>query len=473
VSGARLLGVIGALSLVLGGCSGTPERAVDRLPLSDCVIGGVSARCGTLDVPENRASGEGRRISLRIAVLPATARVVEPDPVFSLAGGPGDAATDDADQARATLPEVNLHRDIVLVDQRGTGGSNDLRCPTVDDSSQWAADARSCWAGLDGDPRAYTTAWAVDDLDDVRAALGYDRINLYGGSYGATAAQVYLLRHGDHARSAILMSGSLLDFPIFEQFPASSQDALDLVFARCSADPACAAAYPDPAGDLTAITARLDAGPVTLTDPATGRSGQMTRDDLATGIHELLLDTSTAAVLPRLLHSAAAGNWADALAAQPGAEPEESDGPSGLQVMNLTIMCWEPWASLRRAQTDAAAEGSYLRYPDVRAMTLPEDVCAVVPRPPAEAMYGPVTPVDVPVLLMNGAADPQDPPANVAGAREAFPDSVSLTVPNQGHHFAITACQAGILAAFVDRASTTGWSSECLRDTPAPPFDLG
>jgi hypothetical protein len=269
------------------------------------------------------------------------------------------------------------------------------------------------------------------------------------------------------------MSGSLLDFPIFEQFPASSQDALDLVFARCSADPACAAAYPDPAGDLTAITARLDAGPVTLTDPATGRSGQMTRDDLATGIHELLLDTSTAAVLPRLLHSAAAGNWADVLAAQPGAEPEESDGPSGVQVMNLTIMCWEPWASLRRAQTDAAAEGSYLRYPDVRAMTLPEDVCAVVPRPPAEAMYGPVTPVDVPVLLMNGAADPQDPPANVAGAREAFPDSVSLTVPNQGHHFAITACQAGILAAFVDRASTTGWSSECLRDTPAPPFDLG
>jgi pimeloyl-ACP methyl ester carboxylesterase len=109
----------------------------------------------------------------------------------------------------------------------------------------------------------------------------------------------------------------------------------------------------------------------------------------------------------------------------------------------------------------------------VRALTLPEDVCTAVPPPPAEVLYGPATPVDVPVLLMNGEADPQDPPANVAGAGEAFPDSVSLTVPNQGHHFAATPCQTGIFAAFIDRASTTGLPSDCLRDTPAPPFDLG
>lgn len=223
--------------------------------------------------------------------------------MFWLAGGPGDAATNSAGAAVQLLEVVNEQRDVVLVDQRGTGGSHDLRCPQGHVADRWAAELRTCLSGLDGDPRAYTSAWAADDLDEVRAALGYDRINLYGVSYGATAAQVYLQRHPDKARTAILESGTLLGVPIYERLPAASQRALDLLFARCAADAGCQEAFPDPAADLHAVTERLDRGPVDLpvTEPRTGKPGQYTRQDLAPDLLEALSDLRTAVILPRML----------------------------------------------------------------------------------------------------------------------------------------------------------------------------
>ncbi len=271
---------VAALVLALTACqaSSPGRKTPPRLRLAPCMVGDVSAQCGTLSVPENGATGTGKMIQLRVAVVPALNKQRAPDPVFWLAGGPGDAATDSAAAATGLMATVNQQRDLVLVDQRGTGGSNDLRCPQGSDASRWADELRNCLQGLDGDPRAYTTAWAMDDLDDVRAALGYDRINLYGISYGVTAAQVYLQRHPSHVRTALLESGTVLDVPIYERFPAASQHALDLLFARCAADPGCHAAYPDPAADLRAVTARLDRGPINtkLTDPSTGQPIQFT-----------------------------------------------------------------------------------------------------------------------------------------------------------------------------------------------------
>ena len=456
------------LLVVLAACTSSPTSSRPRLALHDCQVAGTVARCGTFAVPEDRSSGNGRNVLLRVAVVPAASGRPLPDPVFWLAGGPGGSAIDDAPLARQTLAGITVDRDLVLVDQRGTGESNDLRCPAGDDPRGWAGAVRACLPSLDGDPRAYTTAWAMDDLDDVRAALGYDRINLYGGSYGASAAQVYLERHADHARSAILAAGTLLDIPVYERFPATSQRALDQLFARCAADAACAAAFPDPAGDLRALTARLDAGPVELTDPATGRSGQFTRADLGPGVHGALLDAATAAALPRLLHSAAAGDWADVLALVASGQDQPAADRAGLQMMELTILCSEPQERLLRSETDTA--GSYLSYDDVRTLTVPEDVCGAVPRPPPAALYAAPAPVDVPVLLINGDADPQDPPGNVAGAGRLFPDSLALTVPYEGHHYASTPCQAGIFQAFLVHAATSEVDAGCLQESRPPPL---
>jgi pimeloyl-ACP methyl ester carboxylesterase len=451
--------VVAALS------SGDRAPSNEPLALAPCLVGGVAALCGTLAVPENRATDSGRVISLKVAVVRAQGER-RPDPVFWLAGGPGVAATDDLPGAVRFLQAVNAERDLVFVDQRGTGGSNRFECPQGSDPDRWALELRACLAALPADPAAFTTAWAMDDVDDVRRALGYERVNLYGGSYGATAAQVYVQRHPQWVRSATLIAGTLLEIPIFERFPANSQRAFDLVLARCARDPVCRGAYPDPAADLLAVAARLDEDAVDLpvTDPSTGAPARFTRSMLGPGVHSLLKDPATAALVPRVLHSASRGDWADVMAIAPA--PDGAGSPSWL-LMNLTILCHEPWARLDAAATTTAGAGSYLSYTDVRALTVPERLCAVVPRPAAAALYAPPAPVSVPMLFINGDADPQDPPANVASADRTYTDSVTITAVGESHQFAGAGCLAEVVDAFVDTASTRGVPSECLTRRPA------
>jgi pimeloyl-ACP methyl ester carboxylesterase len=425
-----------------------------------------------MSVPENRTTGSGRTIDLRVVVVGSRGSEHAADPIFWLAGGPGGGAAEDAPAAVQFLQWANLRRDLVFVDQRGTGGSNNLECPQGTDSARWADELRDCLGALSADPRAYTTAWAMDDLDDVRSALGYETVNLYGGSYGATAAQVYLQRHPTRVRTATLMGGSLLDVPLFERFPVNSQRALDLLFAACATDPGCHKAFPDPAGDLRAVAERLDRGSVDLpvTNPATGRPVRAERRDLGPAVHSLLVNAQTAALLPAVLHAAAEGDWSPiADLVTRSTQPAE---PSWL-VMNLTIMCHEPWARVRPTQTAIASTRSYLDYADVQALTVPKDVCAVVPRPPEPALYAPLVVVNAPVLFINGDADPQDPPANVVLATATYPDSIALTAPGEAHQFAGVACLADIVSTFIERASTQALPAGCLIPGPAQTFDLG
>jgi pimeloyl-ACP methyl ester carboxylesterase len=455
-----------ALTVVAAGLT-SADRAPSGSPLrlESCQVGGVAAQCGVVSVPENRATGSGREIGVKVVVVPAE-EVRLPDPVFWLAGGPGVAATDDLAGAVQFLRVVNRNRDLVFVDQRGTGDSNRLICPQGPDADRWAGDLRACLAALPADPSAYTTAWAMDDLDDVRQALGYDMVNVYGGSYGATAVQVYVQRYPARVRSATLLAGTLLEIPIFERFPANSQRALEAAFVRCAGDPACRATYPDPAGDLRTLTARLDAGPVDLpiTDPSTGERARFTRSMLGPGLHTLLRDPATAALVPRVLHSASRGDWNDVLAVQPGSA---GSGPPSWVLMNITILCHEPWARLDPARTAEAQGGSYLSYADTRAQTVPEAVCAVMPPPQAAAIYAPSVPVGVPMLFINGEIDPQDPPANVAGAARTYPDSVTIAAEGESHQFARPGCLATVIEAFITTASTRGLPSACLAEGPA------
>ncbi len=255
------------------GSSPTPGSPAPRLlagtPMTACTVAGevpvkaaVAGVCGTLVVPEDRANPAGRNIGLRVAVVPALAAAPASDPLFAIAGGPGDASTSFFAWLPGLYTGVHATRDIVLVDQRGTGGSNALRLPPLPDtaglpasdaSARLAAWAHAGLAVLDADPRFYTSTVAADDLDAVRAALGYDRIDLYGTSYGGTLAQYYLRQHGEHVRVAVLDGATPLDVPIRERIAANSQHALDLLLSRCSADAACHAAFPDLAGEWATL----------------------------------------------------------------------------------------------------------------------------------------------------------------------------------------------------------------------------
>ncbi len=240
------LGILGIASIAGSGCKRDDPNAHRALALHPCHLAhvGVETMCGTYEVFEDRARGAGRKLRLNVAVMPALVAHPEPDPLFILAGGPGQSATSTAPALAAVFDRVRKHRDIVFVDQRGTGKSNPLECPqkrepTLNerlDSQPNDEELKTCLAAYDADPRLYTTPIAMDDLDEVRGALGYEKINLWGGSYGTRAALVYMRQHEDRVRTATLdgVAPFTLELPL--SVAKDGQRALDSMFAACASD---------------------------------------------------------------------------------------------------------------------------------------------------------------------------------------------------------------------------------------------
>jgi pimeloyl-ACP methyl ester carboxylesterase len=367
------------------------------------------------------------------------------------------------------------------VDQRGTGNSNRLTCPRqieeavglIPMDDQMVQSFQDCLAHLDADPSTYTTAWGMDDVDDVRAALGYDQVNLYGESYGTTAAEVYLQRHGDHVRTVTLEGVTLLEVPIFEKMPHSSQLALDSLVKRCQMDASCNAAYPNFAEELMAVLSRLEKQAVDLpaNHPRTGLPIQLNRTMFALGIHSTLYDTEGAILLPRLIHQAYEGNWKEIA---PLVADDFSVDPSDIEwvIMNLNILCHENWARLRATETAQYSAGSYLKYEDVRRYVAPAQICDAMPVPPHAALYKQVRSSPVPVLLISNGADPQNPPENVADAKERYPNSLTVIAPGQGHGYTGMECREPFISTFIATGTTKGLDTSCLQQVPLPSFNV-
>jgi pimeloyl-ACP methyl ester carboxylesterase len=461
-----------------------PPIALDGTPLQSCRLGGIEAVCGYLTVPEDPATPSGRTIDLHVAVIPAIASDPQPDPMFMLAGGPGGAATESLAWTAATYQGIHLTRDIVLVDQRGTGGSNELTLDEPPDVGGLAPDEVEAtterWiaeqlAGLDADPRFYTTSVAMDDLDLVREALGYDRINLYGGSYGATAAQYYIRQHDDRLRAVVLDGATLLDVPVFELIAPASQRALDIAFDRCAADPTCAAEYPDLRAEFDRALELASAEPITtgVTDPTTGTPFVIDRIAFTSAVHGALISADGVAALPLLVHAAAAERWdevATAVVRASGGAPPRG----GIQVMSGVIRCSEAWARFDVDEVTKQGAGSYHLEAEVAIARSQADGCqfappGIVPADDAEPARS-----DVPVLFLVGEADPQDPPSNIADAAEDFPNSLTIVAPGHGHTVAHLGCLPTVVDAFIAAGTVEGLDTSCVDEggVPVPPFRL-
>ena len=284
------LAVVMLMLLPACGYNGAPASETARtISLEPCwlshpnVSRQYEARCGTLEVYEDNIANSGRKISLRVAVIPAESSNPEADPLFLLAGGPGQAASEGFVSLLAGLSRVNFKRDLVMVDQRGTGSSNPLDCPepegpedpvygTPSDEAEMLEWADACVSALNGDPRLYTTEYAARDLDAVRAALGYGPINLLGVSYGTRMAQVYQRMYPGQVRAMVLDGVAPMDWAIGDQVTVDAQRALDLVFARCHAEAGCREAFPGLREEFATLLNRLDEDPVevALAHPITG-----------------------------------------------------------------------------------------------------------------------------------------------------------------------------------------------------------
>jgi pimeloyl-ACP methyl ester carboxylesterase len=446
--------------------------------LTPCKVEGVTEQvlCGSYSVWENRATRTGRKIDLAIVVLPALGPAVAPDPFVELAGGPGGSVTDGASDW-AEWRELRAHRDIVLIDQRGTGRSHRLDCMHPKDPKDIQgyfdpplplADVKRCRAELDpvADLSQYASSVAADDLDEVRAWLGYDKIDLDGGSYGTRAAQVYTRQHGDHVRTATLIGLVGMDQHTPLYHARDGKRALDMVVAACAKDSECARQYPELASEHEAVLAALDRAPAHAI--IEGTPVTISRGAFAEDMRFALYGAGVASMVPYVIDRAARGDF-DPFARM--ALLFETHLRSGLAYgMFLSVTCTEDVPFITPAEIGPAIAGTYLG--DYRlAMQLA--ACKEWPRGRIAANFSDHLRSTVPMLIVSGAYDPVTPPSWAEAALPSLPRARHLLIPTAHHGdegLSHRECLRGIIAAFIDRGTADGLDTSCIETMQPPPF---
>jgi pimeloyl-ACP methyl ester carboxylesterase len=452
--------------------------------LAPCKVPGLAekARCGRLEVFENRAAAAGRKIGIHFVVLKATSTPHATEAIFNFAGGPGDAATRNIGGFAQGLAELRSTRDLVAVDIRGTGSSAPLDCPGLAgdrgvqgflDEFMPAREVAACRRQLEKnhDLRFYTTPLTMDDVEDVRAALGYDQVDLVGGSYGTRSALVYMRRHPAHVRAALL-EGLV---PTSDRSPLTfahdAQASLDKVLAACAADAGCHAAFPDPAGDLRRVleaTARAPAQ-VALENPSSGQpvTLRLSRDGLAQALRYMLYSPSTHPLVPLYLHEGARGNF------KPFAQIAQSFASlfgSGSDGFFLAVTCSEDVRFFTLEEAATAARDTFLG--DFRARKQ-KQACAEWPAGELPAGYAEPVRSSAPTLLISGERDPVTPAAWAAEAARSLPNSVHVVVPGGAHGsdgLAGAECLDRLAVGFLRRGSAAGLDTSCVSKIRTPPF---
>ena len=441
----------------------------------------TAAWCAPFRVPENRALPGGRQISLRLALIRTKAARVEPDPVVFIAGGPGQSAVDSYPQVAPALAPLLQHRDIILIDQRGTGGSAPLECPRAEkvaaartpqpgfDAAQVLADTRACLAEVlpHADPRFYTTTDAVSDLIALRKALGDPRFDLIGVSYGTRVAQEYARRDPAGVRSLVLDSVVPDTLVLGQDFARNLDDALKADFALCAGTPQCAKAFGDPWANLVRLRDRLKAAPpmVSFPDPVTFAPTvrAFTADRLVDTVRLFAYSPVTAALLPQTVHAALTGN--DGPLMGESALIQREIGDSINDVMGMSVVCSEDAALLKPDPRDADTLLGAMFQQQLAAQ------CAVWPHGTMPPDFHAPLKTATPVLILEGQYDPVTPPRYGEAVLKNLADGRLLVVKGQGHNVIGAGCMPRLVARFVEDLEPKTLNAKCLDALgPTPPF---
>ncbi len=468
------------------------------ISLAPCDVQGAEgkARCGTYEVFENRATKKGRKISLKIVVMPAIGPERAPDPWFYIPGGPGSSATEDAPGIAQAFAKIQERRDLVFVDQRGTGGSHPLDCAFFNPSDLQSylgyffplEDVKKCREQLEAkaDLTLYTTPIAMDDLDEVRAALGYDRINIFGASYGTRASLVYLKRHPDHVRTVMLQGVAPTNQFMPYDFPQANERALQGVLVECAADERCAKAFPNLRAEAGAVLERLLKGPVEVEVRSPGETGgqgegatrrnalrtkvRLSRDLAAEAIRYLLYHPVGASQVPLFLHHAAQGDFvALAESALNFRRHLVATGSNGLY---LSITCAEDLPWIKPGEGERLAANTFLGDYRLRQQ---REACALWPRAAIPAHYSEPTKSSAPVLILTGEWDPVTPPANGDAAARHLSNSLHIIVPHGAHGLGGLdgiECLGRLIAEFVKHGTVKGLDTACVKGIRRKGFAL-
>ncbi len=411
--------------------------------------------------------------------MPALSLEPEADPFVPIAGGPGQSTVEFYASVANAFEDVRRTRDILLLDQRGTGKSAPLRCDIDEDliegrysREQTIEATESCLGSLPHDPRYFTTSVAVQDLEALRQALGYSQFNIYGISYGTRVAQHFLRRYPGSTRSVIIDGVAAPQIALGPAIAIESQNSLDAVFERCTEDAACNERFPDLGPRFDALRASLAAEPVTvrMPDPLTGTPDEVRFSDveMSAALRLLLYHPSSVALIPLLVDEAIAGNY------QPLAAQFRMVASSMSETINIgmhnAVMCTEdaPYFAAENITQDQL-EATYMGPLQLDAL---EAMCSVWPAGVLDEHFKEPVASDTPVLLLSGEDDPIAPPAYADLAAVDLGNALHLTGKRQGHGLAPRGCMPGIIGDFVETASVESLDTDCLERLHAMPFFL-
>jgi pimeloyl-ACP methyl ester carboxylesterase len=455
------------------------------VPLTECRLEhplhltSILARCGTLHVPEDREHPQSGSIALNVAVVPALNRRSTEAPMFLLAGGPGQSAMQVYVALSSAFARVNRNHAIVLLDQRGTGNSSPQTCQypeewqqPVDPMPALRKATQECLAKLGQRVRFYTTSIAVRDLDEMRAALGYEQIDLYGASYGTRVAELYMRRYPARAHAVILDGVTYPEQIIGAETPQDGENALNLILARCRQAPDCAATYPDLQQDWESLQRQF--GPqkvmVTIDDPNSGLPLEIefNRKILGSALRFLSYSAMQASLLPALIHEAVHGKLRP-LASQSVMNARQI-GDQLANGMQYSVICSEDEPLFAAANIDRAAMAR--TYQGTELVDALKEICKLWPHGPVDADLHASLHSDIPTLLLSGEADPVTPPADAERAAVGLTRHRHLILKGEGHGQLSAGCVPRLMADFLDSAAPDKLDATCLEQHTPEPFFL-
>lgn len=459
----------GALLLGLVSLTASADDMTSNPNAQGCYVDGVTdrLRCGFITVPENPNLPQGKQIQVHYVILSAVKNVNPSEALLAIAGGPGQSAIDNAAGFDAMLNKVRQQRDILLIDQRGTGKSNGLNCDAMpqspfainEDNLDNLAEAKKCREQLaDTDVSQYGSLNAIEDFEAIRQYLGYKKLHLYGISYGTRMAQLYMRRYPEHL-ATVTLDGIVPMQQSALEIGSAIERGFELLFKDCQATPSCHAQYPELKAEFEQVAATLAKAPIIeqVHHPVTGEKTQLTltRAKFYGAIRMALYQTNVRALIPHAIHQAARGNVQPLL----GLFALTTDNAGIAIGMHASVVCGEDMPRISATMREQA-KTSYMGKTMLESL---EASCAVWQMPAVDASFSAPIASKIPTLLLSGKLDPATPPSWGELAMEKLTNAKHFVAPYATHGVAYQSCANNLIAELVRTGSVDTLDGTCLQ----------
>ncbi|MGI2258679.1 alpha/beta hydrolase [Shewanella sp. GXUN23E] len=463
-----LQGMFTSCALLLAGITAAQAANDIFAHTQACHIEGIDekVRCGSVTVAENPDKPDGRQIDVHYVVLPAIKNADPDKALLAIAGGPGQSAIENAAYFNQMLGKVRQFRDILLIDQRGTGLSQPLACEDMtpinalaynDENLDMPALTQACLQQQQADVTQYGSLSAVRDFEAVRQAAGYSKLDIYGISYGTRMAQVYL-KHYPQVLTTVTLDGVVPMQQNLMYISEAIARATDLMLTDCEQNAACQQAFPQLRSQLAEVEQQLAQQPVSakVNDPMSGEVSELllTRSKFLGAIRMALYSPTTRSLLPYAINQAAAGNYQPIL----GLYGLTTDGAGIAMGMHASVVCGEdiPFVD------DTVEQVANRTFVGSEMLSSLREVCSVWQVPPVDPSFHQPVNSDVPVLLLSGEMDPATPPSWAELAMVDLRNATHLISPYAGHGVASQTCANGLIATLVKTGSLKEQDASCL-----------